>query len=296
MTARPVVPQPSISVSCVVLTMGDRPAELARALESLRAQRGDVIETVVVGNGVALQGLPGWVQTISLPQNLGIPGGRNVGFDATHGEVVLFLDDDGWYPDDGVVDRLREVFAADPRLGIVSLRIVDPETGQTQRRHVPRLRAEDSGRSSLVTTFLGGAAAIRRDVVRECGGLPADFFFGHEETDLAWRALDHGWDIRYEASAVMCHPRTSPARHDLYYRTNARNRVWLARRNLPAPLIPAYLGVWTMLTLLRVRQPHALWVWARGFAEGWRKDGGPRHPMSWRTVARMTRLGRPPII
>ena len=94
----------------------------------------------------------------------------------------------------------------------------------------------------------------------------------------------------------MCHPATAPSRHDLYYRLNARNRVWLARRNLPAVLVPAYLAVWSVLTVARNRNLHALRTWFAGFAEGWRTDAGPRHPIRWRTVWLMTRLGRPPII
>jgi hypothetical protein len=236
------------------------------------------------------------VRRLTLPDNAGIPAGRNAGVAATTGEVVLFLDDDGWLTDPGTAERLRADFAANHRLGVVSLRIVDPESGATARRHVPRLRAGDPHRSSLVTTFLGGASAVRRVAFDEAGGLPDAFFFAHEETDLAWRVLDHGWDILYDADALMAHPRTSPARHDVYFRLNARNRVWLARRNLPVPLVPVYLGVWAVLMAARNRDARALRTWWRGFVEGWRTDPGQRHPMRWRTVVRMTRLGRPPVV
>ena len=95
----------------------------------------------------------------------------------------------------------------------------------------------------------------------------------------------------------MYHPTTPPARHAVYYRMIARNRVWLARRNLPLPLVPVYLGVWTALTRgPRARPRVAAARWGRGFVEGWRTDPGPRRPMPWATVLRMTRLGRPPII
>jgi GT2 family glycosyltransferase len=284
------------SLSCVVLTMGNRPAELARALDSVLAQEGDPVEIVVVGNGADVAGLPERVRFLRLPENAGIPGGRDAGARVATGELVLFLDDDGWLPERGTVEHLRGVFAAEPVLGIVSMRIVDPESGRSMRRHVPRLRARDPMRSSRVTTFLGGASVVRRAVLEQCGPLPAGFFFAHEETDLAWRALDAGWDIRYDAGAVMCHPATSPGRHDLYLRLTARNRVWLARRNLPAPLVPAYLLVWCVLTVARSRDTTALGIWVRGFIEGWRTDPGPRRPMAWRTVVRMTRLGRPPVI
>ncbi|MEU6523649.1 hypothetical protein ABZ892_12685 [Streptomyces sp. NPDC046924] len=33
----------------------------------------------------------------------------------------------------------------------------------------------------------------------------------------------------------MHHPLTTPARHALYHRLAARNRIWIAYRKLPAP-------------------------------------------------------------
>ena len=172
MTARDGAAARLPSLSCVVLTMGDRPADVARALQTLRDQTGDPIETVVVGNGVQVEGLPEGVATLTLPENVGIPAGRNAGYAATTGDLVFFLDDDGWLPHPGTAQRVREQFAADPRLGILTLRILDPETGQTQRRHVPRLRASDPGRSSDVTTFLGGGSVVRRAVLDQVGPLP----------------------------------------------------------------------------------------------------------------------------
>jgi GT2 family glycosyltransferase len=285
-----------VKVSCVILTMGDRPAELSRAIASLVAQQGDPVEVIVVGNGAPVPDLPPGPRLVQLPENVGIPAGRNAGADDASGELVLFLDDDGWLAEPTAVDHLRAEFGSDARLGIVSLRIADPESGATARRHVPRLQAGDPASSSEVTTFLGGACVVRRAVLDECGGLPDQFFYAHEETDLAWRALDAGWRIRYDAAVLMYHPATAPSRHASYYRLGARNRVWLARRRLPWPLVPAYLGVWVALTVARTRSPRLLRMWFAGFAEGWRTDPGERRPMRWRTVLRMTRLGRPPIV
>jgi GT2 family glycosyltransferase len=283
-------------VSAVLLTMGDRPDALARAVAVIRAQRDVQVDIVVVGNGCDVPDLPADVRVVVLPENVGIPAGRNRGWEASTGELVAFLDDDGWLEGEHALGTVAELFAADDRLGIVSLRIADPEGGGTSRRHVPRLRASDPLRGGEVTTFLGGACVVRRAVLDECGGLPDEFFYAHEETDLAWRALDGGWSIRYEPHAVLLHPVTSPARHAMFYRFNARNRVWLARRRLPWPLVPAYTGTWLVLTVLRTRDREGRRVWWRGFREGWRTDAGERAPMSWRTVARMTRLGRPPVI
>ncbi|MFJ4846454.1 MULTISPECIES: glycosyltransferase family 2 protein [unclassified Streptomyces] len=281
--------------------MGNRPKELGDLLDSVAKQAGPAIEVAVVGNGSPLPELPAGVRTVELPENLGIPGGRNVGIEAfgpggRDVDVLLFLDDDGLLPNEDTAALVREAFTDDARLGIVSFRIADPESGTTQRRHVPRLRASDPMRSSRVTTFLGGANAVRTAVFQQVGGLPDEFFYAHEETDLAWRALDAGWLIDYRSDMVLYHPLTAPSRHAVYHRMVARNRVWLARRNLPWALVPAYLGVWLLLTLLRRPSRPALRAWFGGFREGWSTPCGPRRPMRWSTVWRLARLGRPPII
>lgn len=288
-------------LGAVIITMGNRPDELKALLDSVARQDGAPVEVVVVGQGVKVTGLPDGVRTVELPENLGIPGGRNVGIEAfgpggREMDALLFLDDDGLLERTDTAELCRQAFAEDPELGIVSFRIADPDTGETQRRHVPRLRAADPMRSSRVTTFLGGANAVRTKVFEQVGDLPGDFFYAHEETDLAWRALDAGWLIDYRADMVLLHPTTAPSRHAVYHRMVARNRVWLARRNLPAPLVPVYLGVWLLLTLLRRPSVPALKAWFGGFKEGWTTPCGPRRPMKWRTVWRLTRLGRPPVI
>ncbi|WP_030546467.1 glycosyltransferase family 2 protein [Streptomyces albus] len=292
--------EPRLGVA--IVTMGNRPRELDALLASVAKQDVAPVRLVVVGNGTPLPefpAYPGEVTAVELDENLGCPGGRNVALRRLREfgdvDVAVELDDDGLLVDPGVFRTVRDLFAADPRLGIIGFRIAD-ETGETQRRHVPRLRAGDPMRGGPVTAFLGGGHAFSMRMLAETGDWPAEFFFTHEETDLAWRALDAGWTIRYEPELLLQHPKTSPARHAVYYRMTARNRVWLARRRLPLPLIPVYLGVWTLLTLARTRSAAGLRAWAAGFLEGWRTPCGERRPMRWRTVRLMTRLGRPPVL
>jgi GT2 family glycosyltransferase len=285
-----------VKLSCVILTMGDRPAELDRAIASVLAQQGADLEVVVVGNGTGVPGAPPGVKVVSLPENLGVAGGRNAGVQACAGDVVLFLDDDGWYPDPTVGAYVARRFASDPVLAVISFRVADPGGGPGARWHVPRLRAGDPERSSVVTTFAGGACAIRRAAYLEAGGLPEAFFYAHEETDLAWRLIGLGYRLEYDAAARMCHHALPNARHATFYRLDGRNRVLLARRNLPWPLAAAYLLDWLCITVLRERSPAALRAWLTGFVQGWRAGHGGRHPMSLRTVWRMTRAGRPPVI
>ncbi|MGV9497821.1 glycosyltransferase family 2 protein [Streptomyces sp. NPDC003642] len=292
-------------IAVAVVTMGNRPAEVDALLESVAKQDVPPERIVVVGNGCPLPefarrlSLPGEVTTVELDENLGCPGGRNAALDRLREfgdvDVVVDLDDDGLLVDADVLRRVRDLYAADERLGIVGFRIADEE-GVTQQRHVPRIGNADPLRGGYVTGFLGGGHALRMAMLDEVGDWPAEFFFAHEETDLAWRAADAGWRILYAPELVLRHPRTSPARHAIYYRVNARNRVWLVRRRLPLPLVPVHLGVWVLLTLARIRSRAGLRAWCGGFVEGVREPAGERRPMRWRTVWWLTRLGRPPVI
>ncbi|MFF3724733.1 glycosyltransferase family 2 protein [Streptomyces erythrochromogenes] len=279
--------------------MGDRPTELRALLDSVAAQEGDPAAVVVLGQGVPLPTLPDGVARVELSENLGIPGGRNAGVqwlrESGGVDIVVVLDDDGLLPRKDTLRLVREAFADNPRLGIAGFRISD-ETGASQRRHVPRPGGKNPLVSGPVTTFLGGGHAIRMRVIDEVGDFPAQFFYAHEETDFAWRALDAGWDIEYRADMVLQHPRTAASRHAVYYRNTGRNRVWLAKRHLPAVLVPVYLATWAAYTIAQRPPLSGLAAWWAGFFEGVRTPCPPRRAMRWRTVWRMTRLGRPPVI
>src|ERR1700751_235686 len=109
----------------------------------------------------------------------------------------------------------------------------------------------------------------------------------------------------------MYHHTLPNARHSAFRRQDGRNRVLLARRNLPWPLAAIYLADWMAVTVAREGGrrggPRARFAglaagrgslrpWFAGFADGWRTAPGPRRPISLRTAWRMAKAGRPPVI
>lgn len=280
----------------VLLTMGKRPEELARGLASLQAQIDVDLDIVVVGNGWQPVDLPEGVKTCYLEQNLGIPAGRNAGVPQVEGDLLFFLDDDAALADEGFLATLAQRFEIDPKLGLIQPRVVDPAGLQAPGRWIPRLRVGDPSVSGPATSLWEGAVAIRRALFDRIGGWPDEFFYAHEGIDLVWRVWDEGFTPWYAGDLVVHHPVIDPARHEEYYRLNARNRVWLARRNLPLVLEPIYVGTWVGMTLLRVRDRKARRAWFGGLGEGIRERPAGRRVMHWSTVWAMTKAGRPPII
>ncbi len=280
----------------VVLSQGRRPEDLNRGLRSLLGQVDVELDIVVVGNGWPPTGLPDGVRGLALPQNVGIPAGRNAGVPHVHGELLFFLDDDASLRDSDALSRMARIFAEAPDIGLIQPRVLSTDGRPAPRRWTPRLRVGDPARSSDITALWEGALAMRRALFEQTGGWPGGFFYAHEGIDLAWAVWDSGARVRYAADVVALHPAIAPTRHPEFHQLSARNRVFLARRRLPAPLAATYLLVWAVLTLARTRGRRALREAYRGAVEGFRADPGPRQPMSWHTVWRMTKAGRPPLI
>ena len=280
---------------CVVLTMGRRPAELGAAVGSLLSQRGVDVDVVVVGNGWAPTGFPEGVKTVALEENLGIPAGRNAGVEAVDGELLFFLDDDARLASPDALERVAARMT--PDVGLLQLRVAPSTPGVPPRDWVPRLRVGDPARSSDVTAVWEGAVAMPRAVFERVGGWPAQFRFAHEGIDLAWRVLDTGKRVVYAGDIAAMHPVYETAPHDYSAYHGARNRVWLARRHLPVPLGVLYVLGFVARTLpLLIRSRERMADAARGYRDGLRGPCGPRRPLRVKTLWRMTRSGRPPLI
>jgi GT2 family glycosyltransferase len=294
------VTRPRIDI--VLLTMNDRPKEEQAAQTTLLAQRGVDLRICVVGNGCVPDVVPVGARTVVLEENVGIPGGRNAGAQALAGDrqacdYLFFMDNDAAFPTHDVLARLVQEAERHPEAAYVQSRLTGPDDVTTPRRWIPRLRAGDPGRPGIITTMTEGVVLIRRNVFDALGGWEAGLFMYHEGLDLAYRAWAAGWSGWYAAGLRMHHPVTSPTRHAGFHRLAARNRITVAYRNLPAPLIPLYLTVWTTLTLTSAARHGGIRDSLRGMREGWAdRHTQARRPMSRHTVWRLTTAGRPPVI
>ena len=283
-------------VGAVLLTMGKRPQELQRALTSLKSQQGVTIDVVIVGNGWNPAEQFPTEKTLHLPENLGIPAGRNAGVAKVSGEYLFFLDDDAYLDDLHALSSLIGKLNAHHEWGLIQPRVVPEGAGEIPNRWVPRLRVGDPLKSSPATTLWEGAVILRRHLFDEIGGWPENFFYAHEGIELVWQVYNHGFIGWYAADVTVRHPVINPTRHLDFYRLNARNRVWLAKRNLPFPISFIYVSVWTIISIIRMRKLSSLVAWLDGFLNGIFVSAGKKQKLSWRALLALGRAGRFPII
>ncbi|WP_420450879.1 glycosyltransferase family 2 protein [Ilumatobacter sp.] len=282
------------TLTWVILTMGNRPDELRRAIASaLHDDPG--VAVVVVANGAGpIRVDDERVDVVELAENVGAPGGRDVAVRRVRSDLVGFLDDDAELAP-GATARIRGAFAREGRLGAVTLHLVD-EDGRTQRRHLPRIGASSADVGGEVALLLEGACAMRRSAYLDAGGYFTDLIYAHEAVELCWRLVDRGWAIRYLADVEVLHPRTPIGRHPDGWRRTGRNRVWIARRTLPWPVAAVHVVAWLVEGARRAPAGEPRRSYLAGWVEGWQTGSFDRAPIGWRTVWRLTRLGRPPVV
>jgi GT2 family glycosyltransferase len=283
---------------CVVLTQGTRPEQLKAAVKSLMDQIDVEVDVVVVGNGWKPVGLPQEVKRVYIQENLGIPAGRNAGVNTVSGDFLFFLDDDVKLKDIDTLKRIYEIFKNKPKIALIQPQPKDPDGLATPRRWIPRINTRNINRSSFMFTLWEGATTVRRDVFQKVGAWPYEFFYGHEGIDLVWRVWNAGFKCWYAADVIVEHPAVEPeTRHKIYYQYQARNRVLLARRNLPKLFSFIYLFNWRLITLARLRKDATAWQeYKNGWEDGKLVDILNSQKLSGMTILKMTFHLRPPII
>lgn len=286
----------SADFGCVLLTMGKRPDELHAAITSLLNQQNVTMDIVIVGNGYD----PGVdfknIKTLFLKDNIGIPAGRNQGVEKVQGTYIFFLDDDVVLKDPYFLAKTKALFEKRADIGLMQPRVDTLDGSRAPRRWIPRLIKGNNQKSSKATTLWEGATVLRRNVFDAIGGWPANFFYAHEGIELCWQVWNQGYVAWYAGDIAVSHPAINPTRHDYFYRLNARNRVWLAKRNLPFPFNIFYPLTHALISFLSLRGSDARKAWRSGFIEGWKTDAEKSRKLSIRAILALTFALRPPVI
>ncbi|MEO3807968.1 glycosyltransferase [Sphaerisporangium sp. B11E5] len=214
----------------VVIATRDRRAELLRTLERL-AELPERPHVIVVDNGSSDGGPDAvterfpQVELIRLGRNHGAVA-RNVGVEAASTPYVAFCDDDSWW-EPGALRRAAELFAAEPRLGLVAARVlVGPE------RTPDPINAQLAA-GAPVLGFMACGAVVRRQAFLEAGGFSDVLVFPGEEQLMAYDLASLGWERRYVPEVVAVHEPSSlrsaaSGRRRLELR-NALLTTWLRR-------------------------------------------------------------------
>jgi glycosyltransferase involved in cell wall biosynthesis len=192
----------------IVVPTRNRPADVISCVRTILATAG-YLELVVVDQSDGMEtrdalAAVGDPRLRCVPSRLrGATNGRNVGIEATTGDVIAFTDDDCRVAPDWV-EKLAGIFRSDPEAAVVCGRVRVPEEVRQRGFAIgfePRIR-EWSGRFPPPDRDWGITAnlAARREVLARVGpfdpvlGPGAPLLCG-EEPDLLFRVLSAGLKV-----------------------------------------------------------------------------------------------------
>jgi GT2 family glycosyltransferase len=234
------------SVSAVVLAYRDEPW-LERCVHALLGSRQVDVQVVLVDNGCTdgavdrLAPTPG-VTVVRPPENLGFSGGCNAGAAIATGEFLALVNGDLVVEPDALAELVA--FAAKPEIGIAqpSIRLsADPNRLNSDGNEVHFLGFSWCGSFGkpasirraprAITSAMGAAMVLRRELWDSLGGFEPRYFAYHEDVELCRRCWHRGLELVNVPSAVAVHR---------YEFGREPNKLYLSERNRLLFVLTAY--------------------------------------------------------
>lgn len=230
---------------------------LERCLGSLASQTYASLEIIVVDNastdgsaGLVREKFP-QVKLIVNETNLGFAGGNNVGIRASRGRYIMILNNDT-HIDPRCVEELKGAIEKNEKYGACASKVLlRPEENLIDSAGIVvgmdglsigrgRLEPGDRYDEETEVFFASGCACLfRREMLEDIGLYDGDFFAYAEDTDMGWRARLAGWKCNYAPRALVYHLHSASS--GTYSHLKAflveRNRIWVAIKSFPLPLL-----------------------------------------------------------
>jgi glycosyltransferase involved in cell wall biosynthesis len=201
--------------SLVVATVG-RTRPLSKLLRSLESQTGYLCDIIIVDQNdsidlhpiLAASPLYPIIQHLHRPELRGVSQARNIGWRQASGDVLLFPDDDCWYPT-GYLSRAAEILE-ESGAALLTGRAAS-ESGRTINGRFEKFAAE-IGRPLVFTTQIEWNMCITAPLMRSLGGYDEAISLGGptpwqggEGYDLILRALDLNARCIYRPDLIAHH-------------------------------------------------------------------------------------------
>lgn len=229
--------KPNALVSIVMLAW-NRKEDVRESLTRIAEIEYDNYEVIVVDNA-STDGTQELVKTefphvnlIEMSENVGIKA-YNVGFEQAKGDYIIIIDDDS-FPAKTAMRRMVKAFEQDPQLGVCAFDVRNYYNYDDINQDIDNDEGVKAVPRDYYMGFNGAGVGVRKDVFKQIGYYPEEFFLYFNEMDCAYKIWDAGYKIEFFSNIVSYH-KYSPAnraswRAPFYY---TRNAFWLIWKHFP---------------------------------------------------------------
>lgn len=208
---------------------------LQNCLRSVLAETNLTLQIIVV-DSASTDGSPEMiaeqfpqVELVACQENVGFPGGNNLGLARANGRYILLLNPDTTVHGDAL-SKMVSYLQQNPKVGVVAPQLLNEDGSvQSSRRRFPTLRTaffestwlqpyapqavlDDyfvrdvaDGETAVVEWVMGACLMTRQEVVAQVGGLDEKYFMYSEELDYCRRIHEAGWQVVYYPQAQVTH-------------------------------------------------------------------------------------------
>ena len=255
------------TVSIIITNYQDR-ENLVTCLSAVSKTNYSSFEIIVVDYGTedlerSVTSKMPQVKLLHLDEDRGVASARNIGVLNSHGELLVFLDNDT-VPDPDWLKKAVPLFTTYSHVGAIQPLLLDSSNPtlvdsagsfiDVSGYPMERGRLFDLQRESEVAfretePIFGACSAaliVRREVLERVGGFDDTFIIQLEDLDLSWRIRLAGYGIFLVPDSKVLHGRRSKAAKDSVY---SRKREFYSLRNQMLCLIKNMGGRSLLLNL-----------------------------------------------
>jgi GT2 family glycosyltransferase len=143
----------------------------------------------------------------------GLGHARNVGLEASTGEIVAYIDDDAW-PDPDWLRYLAAEFLTTDHAAVGGPNVAPPDAPAVARcvDQAPGIPTHVLISDRIAEHIPGCNMAFRRDRLEAIGGFDPQFTTAGDDVDVCWRIQERGWTLGFSPGATVVHRRRDSIR------------------------------------------------------------------------------------
>lgn len=241
-----------MKVSIIILNWNGGSANCIEAVESAIAQNYSNKEIIFVdngssdGSGAVVQNKFEHLSYIQLEDNIGCPSGRNAGAKNATGDLIFFLENDGAWANNSLVEDAVQLFNENPDLAVLYTKVEGYSSGIADPPLDYNNKVNVKGGLYLSSSFRGGASIIRRNIFEQVGRFPSDFFRQGEERFVSLLIYQLGFKIAYWPRHTLRHKGSDyQGKSKIVHRFNFANELKTVLR-----LYPFFMSLYISLAKL----------------------------------------------